>query len=49
MTNKEVGATLFLSPKTVETHLGRIYRKLGITSRAQVIHALPRDETRAPR
>jgi DNA-binding CsgD family transcriptional regulator len=48
-TNKEVGATLFLSPKTVETHLGRIYRKLGITSRAQVIHALAHDELRAPR
>jgi DNA-binding CsgD family transcriptional regulator len=48
-TNKEVGATLFLSPKTVETHLSRIYRKLGITSRAQVIHALPRDETHASR
>jgi DNA-binding CsgD family transcriptional regulator len=48
-TNKEVGATLFLSPKTVETHLGRIYRKLGITSRAQVIHALPHDETHASR
>jgi DNA-binding CsgD family transcriptional regulator len=46
-TNKEVGATLFLSPKTVETHLGRIYRKLGITSRAQVVHALPQDEPRA--
>ena len=48
-TNKEVGATLFLSPKTVETHLGRIYRKLGITSRAQVVHALPQDEPRASR
>ncbi len=46
-TNKEVGATLFLSPKTIETHLGRIYRKLGITSRAQVIHALSNDDTRA--
>jgi DNA-binding CsgD family transcriptional regulator len=48
-TNKEVGATLFLSPKTIETHLGRIFRKLGISSRAQVIHALPHDETHASR
>jgi DNA-binding CsgD family transcriptional regulator len=48
-TNKEVGAILFLSPKTVETHLGRIFRKLGISSRAQVIHALPQDERRVSR
>jgi DNA-binding CsgD family transcriptional regulator len=34
--NKEVGAQLFLSPKTVETHLTRIYRKLGVSSRTQL-------------
>ena len=28
MTNREVGAALFLSHKTIEFHLGRIYRKL---------------------
>jgi DNA-binding CsgD family transcriptional regulator len=33
-TNKEVAAALFLSPKTIEFHLGRIYRKLGLSSRA---------------
>jgi len=32
-TNREAGAALFLSPKTVEAHLGRIYRKLDIRSR----------------
>ena len=32
-TNREVAAALFLSPKTIEFHLGRIYRKLGIRSR----------------
>jgi len=36
-TNRDVGATLFLSPKTVEFHLGRAYRKLGIHSRAELI------------
>jgi DNA-binding CsgD family transcriptional regulator len=32
-TNKEVGAELFLSHKTVEFHLGRVYRKLNVGSR----------------
>jgi DNA-binding CsgD family transcriptional regulator len=36
MTNRDVAATLFISPKTVETYLGRIYRKLGIHSRAEL-------------
>jgi DNA-binding CsgD family transcriptional regulator len=36
-TNKEVGAALFLSHKTVEFHLGRIYRKLSVGSRADLI------------
>ena len=37
MTNREVGAALFLSHKTVEFHLGRIYRKLDLTSRTELI------------
>jgi DNA-binding CsgD family transcriptional regulator len=36
LTNREVAATLYLSPKTVEVHLGRAYRKLGIRSRAEL-------------
>jgi DNA-binding CsgD family transcriptional regulator len=35
-TNREVAAELFLSPKTIEFHLGRVYRKLGIRSRTQL-------------
>ena len=35
-TNKEVAAQLFLSPKTIEFHLGRAYRKLGIHSRTEL-------------
>jgi DNA-binding CsgD family transcriptional regulator len=33
---KEVAASLFLSPKTIEYHLGKVYRKLGITSGRQL-------------
>jgi DNA-binding CsgD family transcriptional regulator len=36
MTNKDVAAALFITPKTVESNLGRIYRKLGINSRAEL-------------
>ena len=41
-TNKEVAARLFLSPKTVELHLGRVYRKLGIRSRTELARLMPR-------
>jgi DNA-binding NarL/FixJ family response regulator len=32
--NRDVAATLFVSEKTVESHLARIYDKLGVRSRA---------------
>ncbi|MDQ2669295.1 MAG: helix-turn-helix transcriptional regulator, partial [Gemmatimonadota bacterium] len=35
-TSREVGAQLFLSPRTVEAHLRSIFRKLGISSRRQL-------------
>jgi DNA-binding NarL/FixJ family response regulator len=35
-TSREVGAPLFLSPRTIEAHLCSIFRKLGITSRRQL-------------
>jgi DNA-binding CsgD family transcriptional regulator len=38
--NKEVAAVLFVSPKTVEYHLGRIYEKLGVHSRTELAHRL---------
>jgi DNA-binding NarL/FixJ family response regulator len=41
-THKEVGAQLYLSPKTVEHHMARIRTKLGATSRAELIGALRR-------
>jgi DNA-binding CsgD family transcriptional regulator len=37
LTNREVGAGLFLSHKTIEFHLGRVYRKLGLHSRGELI------------
>jgi DNA-binding CsgD family transcriptional regulator len=36
LTNREVAARLFMSPKTVEAHLVRIYGKLAIASRAEL-------------
>jgi DNA-binding CsgD family transcriptional regulator len=36
MTNREVAAELFISPKTVEANLARVYRKLDIRSRAEL-------------
>ena len=36
LTNREVAAAIFLSPKTVEHHLSSIYRKLGIRSRTEL-------------
>ncbi|MEW2155757.1 helix-turn-helix transcriptional regulator [Streptomyces sp. NPDC007189] len=40
MSNREIGAKLFLSPRTVGAHLYRIFPKLGITSRAALRDAL---------
>jgi len=42
--NPEVGARLFLSPRTVEWHLRKIFTKLSITSRRQIRDALPHNE-----
>ena len=36
MKNRDVASALFISPKTVEANLARIYRKLGIKSRAEL-------------
>jgi DNA-binding CsgD family transcriptional regulator len=49
LTNKEIGARLFLSPKTVEFHLGRAYRKLDVRSRAELIRLFAEQAASAER
>ena len=40
MTNREIAAELVVAPKTVEVHLGHVYRKLDISSRKELPEAL---------
>jgi DNA-binding CsgD family transcriptional regulator len=44
VTNREMAATLFISPKTVEANLSQIYRKLGIRSRAELGRVMGRSD-----
>ena len=44
LSNREIAAALFLSPKTVEHHLSSVYRKRGLRSRVQLAHAFSRPD-----
>jgi DNA-binding CsgD family transcriptional regulator len=41
LTNGEIGARLFLSPRTVEWHLHNVFAKLGIDTRGALSDVLP--------
>lgn len=42
--NRETAAALYLTPKTVEYHLTRVYRKLGLRSRAELVRRFARSD-----
>jgi DNA-binding CsgD family transcriptional regulator len=39
-TNPEIGSELFISPRTVEYHLSKVFTKLGLRTRRELVHAL---------
>ncbi|MFE0631387.1 AAA family ATPase [Streptomyces sp. NPDC058864] len=41
LSNKEIGARLYVSHRTVSTHMSRIFPKLGVTSRSQLARHFP--------
>jgi len=45
LTNREIASAMFLSQKTIETHMRNIFRKLGVSSRVEVARTIDQDVT----
>jgi DNA-binding NarL/FixJ family response regulator len=48
LSNREIGQRLYLSHRTVGSHLYRLFPKLGITTRSELHAALAGERTSAP-